>query len=83
MRIRHSDYFLSAVSGNTEKWSKADTMIEYFQTKDFNEAVAKAKLVALSCGIIVEVLRQEYDTRSYNKVWYCLLLVDERGKVIQ
>ena len=67
MRVRYSDYFLSAVSGNIEKWSKANKMIEYFHTKDFNEAVAKAKLAALSCGVIVEVLQQEYDKREYKR----------------
>lgn len=83
MRVRYSRYFLDVITDDTNKWTKANDVIEYFHTKDFKEAVAKAKLLALSYGVRVEVMRQEYNIRSHNTEWYCLLLVDESGKVIQ
>ncbi len=74
MRVHYSRHFLEVITEDTNKWTKADYSIRGFQTRDFKEAVAKAKLLALSYGVQVVVTNTEWD---------CLLLVDERGKVIQ
>lgn len=82
--IWYSRYFFQteddkgAFETDRELWIKVYRMLNDYQhtTRDLKEAIAYAKVVSLSCGVVIEVLQQEYHLATKEKSWWCVASVN-------